>query len=197
MQKERTIQTFEFELAFTLPKGEEHDMDALDDIIWEIFPEDDPLVGLGRKDQIGVMLELKGESAEDVIIDAAKRILEVLPEGSELHEIHPDLVSLQEVAAHLKVTRQTLRTKDLPAPYAGGLYRLSEISECLHVEVKLKSKKDGRYKMSFDEARGWLNSCSGAQKINGLLAAGVLDRKSLKVNPLEQIVAAQEMDARD
>lgn len=195
MLKERTVQTFEFELAFTLPKGEDHDMDALNDIIWDIFPEDDPVVGIGRRDQIGVMLELKGESAEAVISDAAKRILEVLPEGSELHEIHPDLVSLQEVANHLNVTRQTLRTKDLPAPYAGGLYRLSEINECLHVEVKLKSKNDGRYKMSFEKAQGWLNASVGAQKLNGLLAAGVLDRKSLKPNPIEQIVAAQETAA--
>lgn len=194
METKETGQTFEFELAFTLPKGEEHDMDELDDLIWEIFPEDDPLVGLGRKDQIGVMLELKGESAEAVIIDAAKRILEVLPEGSELHEIHPDLVSLQEVATHLNVTRQTLRTKDLPAPYAGGLYRLSEIRECLQVEVNVKAK-DGRVKMTFDEAMGWLNASGGAQKLNGLLAAGVIDRKTLHVNPIQQIVAAQETGA--
>ena len=194
MLEVRTPQTFEFELAFTLPKGEEHDMDALNDIIWDIFPEDDPLVGIGRKDQIGVMLELKGENAEAVIFDAAKRILEVLPEGSELHEIHPDLVSLQEVATHLNVTRQTLRTKDLPAPYAGGLYRLSEISKCLHVEVKVKSK-DGRFKMCIEEAKGWLDASTGAQKLNGLLAAGVIDRKSLSVNPVEQVVATQQTGA--
>lgn len=122
---------FEFELTFTLPKNEQHDMAAIVDKICGSVPEDDPVIGLGKKGQIGVMLELDGENPIHIMLSAAKRILAILPKGAEVHEFHPDLVSLQQVASQLKTTRQNFRLNDLPNPISGGLYRLSEVSKVL------------------------------------------------------------------
>lgn len=92
---------FSFNLAFQLPEEVDHDMEALDDAIWEAFPEDDPLVGIGRKDQVGIMFELEGESLEAAVLDAAKRSLKVLPLGSSLIKVDPELKGMDEALSKL------------------------------------------------------------------------------------------------
>lgn len=176
---------FNFELSFVLPGSDEPSQDGLVSEIYNAFPEDDPIIGLGRKGQVGVMLEVSGSCAENVMLNAARRILAVLPEGSYLQEAHPDLVSLQEVANQLETTRQNLRLKPLPAPYAGGLFRLSELSSLFEEHIERARRGDKRYKMNVEDALGWLNASIGAQKLNGLMAAGLLDRRTLKVSVLQ------------
>jgi hypothetical protein len=176
---------FSFELSFVLSGCHELSQDVLVIDICNAVPEDDPVVGLGRKGQVGVMLDLSGNCAEDVMLDAARRVLAVLPEGSYLHEAHPDLVSLQEVANHLSTTRQNLRLKPLPAPYAGGLFRLSELSGLFEEHIERAGQGDKRFKMNVADALGWLDASVGAQKLNGLIAAGLLDRRTLKVSGLQ------------
>jgi hypothetical protein len=179
---------FSFELSFVLSGCDELSQDVLVTDICNAVPEDDPIIGLGRKGQVGVMLDLSGSCAEDVMLDAARRVLAVLPEGSYLHEAHPDLVSLQEVANHLSTTRQHLRLKPLPAPYAGGLFRLSELSGLFEDHIERAGQGDKRYKMNVEDASGWLNASFAAQKLNGLIAAGLLDRRTLKVSGLQSEV---------
>ncbi|WP_192964307.1 hypothetical protein [Phycobacter azelaicus] len=179
---------FSFELSFVLSGCDELSQDVLVTDICNAVPEDDPIIGLGRKGQVGVMLDLSGSCAEDVMLDAARRVLAVLPEGSYLHEAHPDLVSLQEVANHLSTTRQNLRLKPLPAPYAGGLFRLSELSGLFEDHIERAGQGDKRYKMNVEDASGWLNASFAAQKLNGLIAAGLLDRRTLKVSGLQSEV---------
>jgi len=176
---------FSFELSFVLSGCDELSQDVLVTEICNAVPEDDPIVGLGRKGQVAVMLDLSGSCAEDVMLDAARRVLAALPEGSYLHEAHPDLVSLQEVANHLSTTRQNLRLKPLPAPYAGGLFRLSELSGLFEEHIERAGKGDKRYKMNVADALGWLDASVGAQTLNGLMAAGLLDRQTLQVSCLK------------
>lgn len=176
---------FSFELSFVVSGCDEPSQDVLVTEIYNAIPEDDPIIGVGRKGQVGVMFELSGNCAEDVMLDAARRVLAVLPEGSYLHEAHPDLVSLQEIANHLATTRQNLRLKTLPAPYAGGLFRLSELSGLFEEHIERAAQGDKRYKMNVADALGWLDASVGAQKLNGLMAAGLLDRKTLEVSGLK------------
>ena len=179
---------FSFELSFVLSGCDELSQDVLVTEIYNAIPEDDPIIGVGRKGQVGVMFELSGNCAEEVMLDAARRVLAVLPEGSYLHEAHPDLVSLQEVANHLSTTRQNLRLKSLPAPYAGGLFRLSELSGRFEEHIDRAAQGDKRYKMNVADALGWLDASVWAQKLNGLMAAGLLDRKTLEVSGLQSEV---------
>ncbi|MDE4139970.1 hypothetical protein [Phaeobacter gallaeciensis] len=179
---------FSFELSFVLSGFDEPSQDLLVTEICNAIPEDDPIIGVGRKGQVGVMFELSGNCAEDVMLDAARRVLAVLPEGSYLHEANPDLVSLQEVANHLATTRQNLRLKNLPAPYTGGLFRLSELSSLFEEHIESARQGDKRYKMNVEDALGWLNASFAAQRLNGLIAAGLLDRRTLKVSGLQSEV---------
>lgn len=101
------------------------------------------------------MLELSDSCVEDVMLDAARRVLAALPERSYLHEANPDLASLQEVANHLATTRQNLRLKNLPALCAGRLFRLSELSSLFEEQIERARQGDKRYKMNVEDALGW------------------------------------------
>ena len=97
---------FEFELVFALPEGE-HDAFDLSDAVFEAGFED-ALVGTGQAGLVGVELEVEGDDAEVVILDAARALIKALPQGTVLREVRPDLVSLADVAEKLEVKRQAL-----------------------------------------------------------------------------------------
>lgn len=71
------------DIAFQLPRTHtREEMDHISDAIEAAIPDDDPLVGIGRLDQVGVMVDYDGKPSE--IAPKAERILAALPEGSEL-----------------------------------------------------------------------------------------------------------------
>lgn len=154
---------FEFDLVFALPEktvGE----DAILDALYEAGC-DDAAVGLGAPGLIGLGFTRAGHDAETVISDAAKQVLSTLPEGAVLREVKPDLVSLAEVAARLKVTRQALQKRQMPPPSLGGLYRASEMPPYLD-SVK------GKLRDGFRDASAWFAAAPGAQRVNARIGLG-------------------------
>jgi hypothetical protein len=106
-----------------------------------------------------------GEDAEVVISNAVKQVLSALPEGAQLREVKPDLVSLADVAARLSVSRQALQKRDMPPPSLGGLYRASEMLPALEAQP-------GKVRDALEAARGWFASAAAAQKINARASLG-------------------------
>ena len=154
---------FEFDVVIALPKGfgdEESIMDALFDAGC-----DDAVVGLGASGLVGLGFTRAGDEAESVISHAVRQVLSALPQGSQLREVKPDLVSLADVAARLSVSRQALHKRDMPPPSLGGLYRASEMLPALEAQP-------GKVRDAVEAARGWFASAAAAQKINARASLG-------------------------
>lgn len=174
---------FEFDVVFALPEGEASDPYELSDaVIAAGF--DDAVIGSGHASLLAVSLEAEGESAEEVILEAARRILEVLPQGTRLREVRPDLVSLADVAQHLDVRRQALQKRRMPPPSVGGLYRVTEVDAILSESF---TKRKGRFKAQ--EAKAWFAAGRGAQRINACLVLGEIDPVTLDRTGARQEVA--------
>jgi len=154
---------FEFDIVVSLPKGA-GDEDTIIDALFEAGC-DDAVVGLGTSDLIGLGFTRAGKDAEMVISAAVKQVLSALPEGSQLREVKPDLVSLADVAARLSVSRQALQKRDMPPPSLGGLYRASELLPALEAQP-------GKARDALEAARGWFASAAAAQKINARASLG-------------------------
>lgn len=97
----KMAERFEFELVYVLPTGD-HDAFELSDAVFEAG-YDDAIVGSGDPRLLAVELEVAGDNAKAVILNAARAILKYLPDGTELREVRPDLVSLADVAERLDV----------------------------------------------------------------------------------------------
>ncbi len=157
---------FEFDLVFALP-DKAADEGTILDSLYEAEC-DDAVVGLGAAGLVGLGFTRAGQNAEAAISDTVKQVLGALPEGSTLREVKPDLVSLAEVAARLKVTRQALQKRPMPPPSLGGLYRASEMPPYLN-------SVPGRLRDGFRDAKAWFAAAPGAQRINakiGLAQSG-------------------------
>ena len=157
-------ETYQFDLVFALPEGMVSEDVLLDALFEAGF--DDAASGLGASGLLGLSLERDGRDAEAVIADAAAAALRALPEGTVLHEVRPDLVSLADVAARLAVTRQALRKRRMPPPLAGGLYRASEVGR------SLEAVPSGKAGAALGDARAWFAAAEGAQRVNARLALG-------------------------
>ncbi len=162
---------FEFELIFTFPKGAETDPEQLANDIYLAVEDGDPMLGLGDPTGVSVELLMQGDNPLTVILDAAQRIMKALPDGSQLREIKPDLVSLEEVAEKFGTSRQNIRTKPLPRPMSTGHYQAHEICHLVFSEGMWRTSKS----LDYDRAKSWLLSASAAHRLNGHLAAGVMD----------------------
>ena len=154
---------FEFDLIFALSEGGP-DEGAILDALHEAGC-DDAVVGVGRPGSIGLAFIRAGRDPEAVIVEAVGQAAAALPEGAELREVRPDLVSLADVAARLQVTRQALQKRPMPPPSLGGLYRASEMPERL---LAGRGKLRDRYLAS----RAWFDAAPGAQRINARLGLG-------------------------
>mmetsp|Transcript_12163 Transcript_12163/g.15892 ORF Transcript_12163/g.15892 Transcript_12163/m.15892 type:complete len:149 (-) Transcript_12163:706-1152(-) len=140
---------------------------------------------------MAVELEVEGEEAEAVILNAARSILKFLPEGSALHEIQPDLVSLADVAEKIGTTRQTLQQRKMPLPAAGGLYRIDEVAEALRVAMKgVTGKRKPRF--TLDAASGWLNAGIAARRLNAQMTIKMIDAVSLERTEEEERPASKQ-----
>lgn len=168
----------EFELVFGLPKGE-YDPFELSDAVFEAGFED-AIVGTGNPRLLGVELEGEGDDIEAVILDTARAIIKHLPEGTELREVRPDLVSLADVAEKLDVSRQTLQKREMPLPVAGGLYRIDEVAAEIS---KAKAPAKGKRKPRFDSsaAEKWFLGGAAARRLNAQIAMEVIDVRTLEV----------------
>ncbi len=152
-----TEREFEFDLVFALPEdaaGEGALLDALHEAGC-----DDAVVGLGTPGLLGVGVTRSGLDPETVIAETARQVMRGLPDGAQLREVRPDLVSLAEVAARLKVTRQALQKRRMPPPSLGGLYRASEMPPYLDAV-------EGKIRDGFRAARAWFAAAPGAQRVN-------------------------------
>lgn len=171
---------FEFELIFALPEGE-HDAFALSDAVFEAGFED-ALVGTGHAGLLGIELEAEGDDAESVILDAARALINVLPAGTVLHEVRPDLVSLADVAEKLEVKRQALQQRRMPLPVAGGLYRIDEV---IAVVVEASKPKNGQRRPRFNltSAARWFRAGPAARRVNAQLTMREIDPATIERAP--------------
>jgi len=165
----------DFELVFGLPEGA-HDPFALSDAVLGAGFED-AVIGTGIPRLLAVEIEAEGEDAETIMLDAAKSILARLPEGAELREARPDLVSQADVAGKLGISKQALQKRGMPLPVSGGLYRIDEVADLL-----CKAEESGARKPRFrlDAARNWFDAGRAARRLNARLAMKVLDPRSLE-----------------
>ena len=154
---------FDFDLIFALPDGAP-DEEALLDALHEAGC-DDAVVGLGRPGSVGLAFIRAGQDPEAVIVEAVGQAAAALPDGAELREVRPDLVSLADVAARLQVTRQALQKRPMPPPSLGGLYRASEMPDrLLAVRGKLRERCLA--------SRAWFDAAPGAQRVNAKIGLG-------------------------
>ncbi|MGP9822365.1 hypothetical protein ACTZWW_20265 [Salinarimonas sp. NSM] len=168
---------FEFELVFGLPDGD-HDAVEISNVIFEAGFED-ALVGTGIRGLLGVEIEAEGDDAERVILDAARRLIKVLPTGTTLREVRPDLVSLADVAEKLNVKRQALQQRDMPLPSLGGLYRIDEIAAALDDAMKpAQGKRRPRFAVAPIEK--WLRAGYAARRLNAKLTTDELDPHTIE-----------------
>ena len=112
-----TEKAFEFDLVWALPEGT--DEAAILDALFEAGC-DDAAVGLGASGLIGLGFTRVGEDPEGVISETVKQAMTGLPKGTKLREVKPDLVSLADVAARLKVTRQACKRGRCRRPLWAG-----------------------------------------------------------------------------
>ncbi|WP_349360977.1 hypothetical protein [Stappia sp.] len=171
---------FEFELVFALPDSNTDPVDLSNAIFEAGF--DDAIVATGLPGLVAVELDMTGQPAEGPILDAVRRLLAVLPAGSRLREVRPDLVSLADVAERLGVRRQALQKRAMPAPSFGGLYRVDEIAESLHAAAEPGA---GRRRPRFDlsRAENWLRAGPVARRINARLTLNEIDPWSGRTTP--------------
>ncbi len=155
-----TEKAFEFDLVCALPEGT--DEGGVLDALYEAGC-DDAAVGLGASGLIGLGFTRVGQDPEDVISETVKQAMRGLPEGTQLREVKPDLVSLADVAARLKVTRQALQKRKMPPPSLGGLYRASEMPPYLDAVP-------GKLRNGFRSARAWFAAAPGAQRVNARIS---------------------------
>ena len=158
---------FEFDLVFALPDGPA-DEDAVLDALYEAGCED-AVVGLGGSGLVGVGLTRSGRDPETVISETAARLMKGLPAGTRLREVRPDLVSLADVAARLKVSRQALQKRPMPPPSLGGLYRASEMPPYLEAVP-------GKVSDGLRDARAWFAAAPGAQRVNARIGLAAFER---------------------
>ena len=159
---------FEFDLVFSLPE-DATDEEAILDVLYEAGCED-AAVGLGAPGLVGVGVTRSGTDAEAVIAATARQLMKGLPEGTVLREVRPDLVSLGDVAARLKVTRQALQKRRMPPPAVGGLYRASEMPPYLEAVA-------GRIRDGLRAAEAWFASAPGAQRVNARIGLEEFGRR--------------------
>ena len=119
-----TEKAFEFDLVWALPEGT--DEAAILDAFSKLGAMMRPLV-LARRASSDWGLRVSGRIRMGVISETVKQAMTGLPKGTKLREVKPDLISLADVAARLKVTRQALQKRKMPPPSLGGLYRASEM----------------------------------------------------------------------
>lgn len=171
---------FEFELIFALPEGE-HDAFALSDAVFEAGFEN-ALVGTGLAGLLGVELEVEGDDAESTILETARALIKVLPEGTVLREVRPDLVSLADVAEKLEVKRQALQQRKMPLTVAGGLYRIDEVIEVVMEAVK---PKEGQRRPRFNLASAlkWFRAGPAARRVNAQLTMRQIDPETIERMP--------------
>lgn len=155
-----TEKAFEFDLVCVLPEGV--DEGAIADALYEAGC-DDAAVGLGASGLIGLGFTRVGQDPEAVISETVEQVLRGLPEGTKLREVKPDLVSLAEVAARLKVTRQALQKRKMPPPTLGGLYRASEMPPYLDAVP-------GKLRDGLRSAEAWFAAAPGAQQVNARIS---------------------------
>lgn len=165
-------ETFEFELVFALPPGDHDPIDLSNTVFEAGF--DEALVGTGMKGLLAVELEQQGDDAETAILAAARRLMKVLPPGTLLREVRPDLVSLADVAERLDVKRQALQQRDMPLPSVGGLYRIDEIAAALFDMEKPEPGKR-RPRFSVGPIAKWLRAGAAARLVNARLTTRELD----------------------
>lgn len=152
---------FEFDLVFALPAEVPEEDELLDALF--VAGCDDAAVGAGVAGLLGLAFNRSGEDAETVISGAVEQALSALPDGSELREVKPDLVSLADVAARLQVSRQALQKREMPPPSLGGLYRAAEM-------VRYLDAQPGKVRQGLVTARGWFAAAPAAQRINARLS---------------------------
>lgn len=174
------VEQFEFELVFALPEGEYDPLDLSNTIFEAGF--EDSLIGTGVPGLLGVELEAEGDDAESVILESACALMKVLPVGTKLREVRPDLVSLADVARKLNVKRQALQQRKMPLPSIGGLYRIDEIAAVLSDAIK---PEPGKRRPRFDMERvaKWLRAGCAARRVNAKLTMCDLDPVSIKPFP--------------
>ena len=158
---------FEFDLMFALPTGAADEGAVLDALY--AAGCGDAAVGLGAPGLVGVGLTRSGPDPEAVISQTAERLLAALPEGAQLREVRPDLVSLAEVAARLDVSRQALQKRPMPPPSVGGLYRASEMPP--YLDAAKGKTRDG-----LRSARAWFAAAPGAQRVNARIGLAEFGR---------------------
>lgn len=168
---------FEFELVFGLPQGE-HDAFELSNAVFEAGFEN-AIVGTGSSGLLGVELEADGEDAESAILEAARALIKVLPEGTVLREVRPDLVSLADVAEKLEVKRQALQQRKMPLPVAGGLYRIDEM---IAVVMEAAHPKEGqrRPRFNLEAASKWFRAGPAARRVNAQLTIRAIDPATIE-----------------
>jgi len=171
---------FEFELVFALPEGD-HDAFGLSDAVFEAGFED-ALVGTGQAGLVGVELEVEGDDAEVVILDAARALIKALPQGTVLREVRPDLVSLADVAEKLEVKRQALQQRKMPLPVSGGLYRIDEMLAAV-MEASKPKKGQRRPRMNIVAASKWFRAGMAARKVNAQLTMCEIDPATIERSP--------------
>ncbi len=157
-----TEMEFEFDLVYSLP-GEANE-GAILDALYDVGC-DDAAVGLGASGLVGLGFTRTGRDPEAVISATVKQVMVALPDGTKLREVRPDLVSLADVAARLKVTRQALQKRQMPPPSLGGLYRASEMPPYLDAVP-------GKLRDGFQAARAWFAAAPGAQRVNARISFG-------------------------
>ncbi|MBS1089958.1 hypothetical protein [Gluconobacter wancherniae] len=171
---------FEFELVFELPEGE-HDAFSLFNVVFEAGFQD-ALVGTGRAGLLGVELEVEGDDAEGAILETARALIKVLPAGTVLREVCPDLVSLADVAEKLKVKRQALQQRKMPLAVAGGLYRIDEV---IKVVMEAEKPKEGQRRPRFNLAAAskWFRAGPAARRVNAQLTMREIDPATVERIP--------------
>ncbi|WP_375688224.1 hypothetical protein [Pseudooceanicola sp. LIPI14-2-Ac024] len=171
---------FEFELVFALPEGE-HDPFALSDAVFGAGFED-ALVGTGVSGLLGIEVEMVGDDAEATILEAARTLIKVLPRGTCLREVRPDLVSLADVAEKLEVRRQALQQRKMPHPVAGGLYRIDEIVEVIAAACRPQAgQRRPRFNMA--AAEKWFRAGRAARRLNAQLTMQEIDPVTIELKP--------------
>jgi len=176
-------ETFEFELVFDLPEGD-HDPIDLSNAVFEAGFED-ALVGTGVAGLLGVELETEGEEAEAVIVETARALIKALPEGTKLREVHPDLVSLADVAGKLNIKRQALQKRTMPHPNRAGLYRIEEIAAALHTAAT-PEPGGRRPRFNVGAIEKWLRAGVAARIVNAKLTTSELDPLSIQYVPRDR-----------
>lgn len=175
---------FEFELVFALPEGE-HDAFELSDAVFEAGFED-ALVGTGHAGLLGVETEAEGDDAESAILETARALIRVLPAGTVLREVRPDLVSLADVAEKLEVKRQALQNRKMPLPVAGGLYRIDEIIEVI-MEASRPGAGQRRPRFNLASASKWFRAGPAARRLNAQLTMREIDSATIERVPRPEI----------